>query len=533
MPVDTFWSGMRFDGGSAIGAAGVDTRPYARLSEGTSSMAQKVLDDAAALFPEFDGVSNVALPLPADYASPSYEGFLNWHSAHQLAFLKETLPNYAVGDRRAVTFGASANPYENQTFLLSADGRRVIHVNRLQTGDIARLSLADQTVLADLPAFRALHANPLGLWPADDVYGVAAAGGTPPPATADAARQQLLAGVTALEGVVQASTHYVATQSSDAIDASNATQFFGNLIMDQLGYLRQRIGTMAIFNPDAVNRMISDLKDRFDRMETYAKVTRPVTDTFEGMTFRANSTDGLRSLDSALQVFAATEVQQRNLAKEVTGIAATGKYNKRDVDTPLMVFLFQRDENYSAEADAQARSEELSQMNALIQAYTRIQKVVNDTLQKFDPIQFQKDHENDDKAVERKALNGGTHLAALNLTADEKLLISMFDTTYLEAANNTYHPLEVSTNALRPTFDMIGPLGLDAGMRLTATLVAHTQKEWDLFSQNLAKTAKLLSQDSQARMDEVNKISRAKNRNYELATDTIGKMAEILRSIIN
>ena len=55
----TFWSRMGFDGGSALGIAGVDTRPYTLWTKDAAETAQKVLDDAAAIFPEFDGVTGM------------------------------------------------------------------------------------------------------------------------------------------------------------------------------------------------------------------------------------------------------------------------------------------------------------------------------------------------------------------------------------------------------------------------------------------------------------------------------------------
>lgn len=520
----TFWSRMGFDGGSALGIAGVDTRPYTLWTRDAAETAQKVLDDAAAIFPEFDGVTTVALPLPTDFANPSFASFLNWHTAHQVKFLKESGPNWAVGDMRSVTFGTSANAIENQTFMLSADGRRVLHINQLQSIDLAALPLADQERLAELPAFRALHSNPLGLWPADDLSGSA------PPATVAEARARIESVYLApLEALFKASFYYRDDRRAEAVTAANLPTHYPNLFLDQLDLLRRQLQRMAIFSPDAIGEWVRQVKERFDRVERYSTVTQPSLNA-QGLTLAANSTDDLASLQRAKSIFLQTELRLRDLSMSSATIAFDGKFDNRIVDTPLMVILFQTQENYSAEADAQARSEELNQMNTLIQAYTRIQKYVNDTLKTFDPVAFKAANPNDDKAVERKAFLGKNTVSDLNFSAEDLRLLSMFETSLVKQNNNSLLPIEISTNALRPSFDI---LGTTIPFFNVTFLKQHTQQEWDLFSQNLSKVAKVLSAESQARMDAVNAISRGKNRNYELATETLNKMTDILRSIVN
>jgi hypothetical protein len=286
---------------------------------------------------------------------------------------------------------------------------------------------------------------------------------------------------------------------------------------------------MAIFSPDARGEWVRELKERFERVERYSTVTPPTLNS-QGLTVAANSTDDLVSVGRAKSIFLQTELRLRDLSMSSATIAFDGKFDNRIVDTPLMVTLFQTQENYSAEADAQARSEELNQMNALIQAYTRIQKYVNDTLKTFDPVAFKAANPNDDKAVERKAFLGKNILSDLGFSAEELRLLSMFETSLVKQNNNSLLPIEISTNALRPSFDILGDFNPFFNMTF---LKQHTQQEWDLFSQNLSKVAKVLSSESQSRMDAVNAISRGKNRNYELATETLNKMTDILRSIVN
>ncbi|MEZ5753394.1 MAG: hypothetical protein R3D90_01075 [Paracoccaceae bacterium] len=537
MPVDlTMWERMGFNGASAIGIAGVDTRPYTRLSEGDSGMAQAVLDDAAAIFPVFDGVTNLALPLPPDYANPTLNGFVTWHTAHQVQFLKEQAPNWAAGDLRAVTFGTSPDPALNETFLLSADGTRVIRVATLQPGDIAQLPLADQARLADdIPAFRAMHANPMGLWPADDVFNVAASGGTPPPANVAEARQRIETTMIApLESLVLAS--HDPARRNETITAENLAALYPNLFLDQIASLRRRLAEMAIFDPKVIGQITADLKTRFDRIVAYSNVTpQAAAPNFNRMTDAVNTTDNLAGIRRAQNIFLQSELRQRELLAVADTIVFDGTFNNRKVDTPMMVFLFQTQENYSDEAEAQARSEEMSQMKALLESYTRMQKFVNDTIRSFDPVAFQQANPNNNEAVETKpfmAAGSSFELTTASasrpqpLTENDLLVVSMFDRTAAFANNNTFLPIERETNSNRPVFEFFSSnqLGL---------LKAHSQQSWDLFSQDLSKISKVLSADAEARMEAINRVAKEKNRHYELATETINKMTEILRSIVN
>ncbi len=532
MPSDTYWQSMAFDGASGRGVAGLDPHPYARLSEGNSfvdangiaQFASKVLFDGAAVFPEFDGTSNQALPLPADYASPSFASFAGWHTAIQAQFLKDQTPGWTAGDFRATTFGTSPDPTQNQTYVLSVDGRRVYFVNTLMGADIARMPLEDQEVLAGVPAFRALLTTPQGWWPAD-----AQPGGAVPPATVAEARAKIETEILGpIETVITASRTYDATRRNEEITSANLGSLYHNLFLDQIDMLRLRLAKMAVFDPDALKMIVKDWQERFTRIERFSSIT-PQTPVANGLTTSVNSLDGLAGANRALQVFLRSELRIRDLMTASSQIVFTGTYKTGDTvrvaDTPMMVFMFQTQQNYTAEAEAQAKSEELNEMKALIESYTKIQKLVNQTLQTFDPVKFGAVDGRKETDQEFKRFLDKSTLNDLPSPADEtKLVLAMFDSVAARQNTNSFHPLEIDTNALRPTFDF---------MQSGAAFKEHTQTDWDLFSQNLSKVSKVLTADSQARMDEINRISRGKNRNYELASDTLNRMTDILRSIIN
>jgi hypothetical protein len=531
-----FWQNMGFDGASAPGMTGIDRQPYTLLSQGTTVMAQKVLDDAAALFPEYDGITNVPPRLPDDFSDPSPQSFGLWHTAAQVAYLKAQEPDWQT--KPAVkTFGNAASAFDNQTWLLSADGRSVINVNTLQTTDIARLSLADQTRLAELPAFIEIHADPKGLWPSS-ANGVQTGGAAAPPATVAEARARIQALITEFEELVKTSSNYSAANRGDPVTSDNLAQRYPNLFFDQIDILRRRVDNMAIFSFDAIGQLVSDLQKRFLRIERYATVTQPQPDTRNlGMTFSANSTDNLAGVKRALNIFLRSEVQQRDIAAAKNEIVVLGTLNGRVLDTPNMIFVLQTQDNYAKEAEARAQSEELNQINSLVQSYTGMQKMLNTTLTKFDPVKFQENNKDDfDKKNEKQPFLGLTGINFLDtdgnpISAADRNILSMFERSYVLANNNKFHPFEQEKGTQRPAITVFGDVV--PGLGVPGSFSPQTQKEWDLASQNLAKVSKILSQESQLQMDRINALSREKNRNYDIATETLTKMTDILRSIVN
>lgn len=531
-----FWNSMAFDGASAAGLTGIDSRPYTLLSQGTTVMAQKVLDDAAAIFPEYDGVTNMPPRLPPDFADPGPESFAMWHTAAQIAYLKAQEPDWQT--KTAVkTFGTSASAFDNQTWLLSADGRSVINVNTLQLSDIARLSFADQARLAELPAFIEIHADPKGLWPASPA-GVQRGGGTAPPATVAEARDRIEALIAGLETVVMTSANYAADKRGETVTAENLTQRYPNLFLDQIDLLRSRVANMAIFSFDAIGQLVKDLETRFLRIERYATVTQPQYDArFPGMIYAANSTDDLAGVRRALNIFLRSEVQQRDIAALKGEVIDYGTMQGRPLDTPGMIFVLQTQDNYAKEAEARAQSEELNQINSLVQSYTGMQKMLNTTLTKFDPVKFQAENKDDyDKKNEVKPFLGLAGIESLDadnkpISMADRNILSMFERSYALANGNTFHPFEQAKGASRPTISVFAEAV--AGVSIPGAFKTATQKEWDLASQSLAKVSKILSQEGQLQMDRINALSREKNRNYDLATETLTKMTDILRSITN
>ncbi len=62
-------------------------------------------------------------------------------------------------------------------------------------------------------------------------------------------------------------------------------------------------------------------------------------------------------------------------------------------------------------------------------------------------------------------------------------------------------------------------------------MLKHEKTIWDALAVQLGESTKIIGQSSQIQMDAINKLSQEKNRHYELGSNVLNKMTEILRSI--
>ncbi|WP_163850677.1 hypothetical protein [Pseudooceanicola aestuarii] len=498
-----------------------------------------LLDDARSLFPYFDGETH-SLPIqPANFANPAIEDFTNWHSAHQLEYLRlhgtQELRNDGDGSLPVThaTIGTATDPAQNLHILLSADGREVITVNDLQFADIAALPLADQRALSTLPAFASLIAVPFDLDPA---------GGT---ATAHSAREGLKAvlqtsidSIAATPGFLPVPT---GTTPEDyfAADPARRETHYHYLFIEQLQILQEQLDGMAIFHADTLLQQNAALFERFERVDALKTVTRPVDvhsdAAYSGYAHATNSDDELASIDAAAGLLIGAELTLLGLQRNSQEISRTGTFEGKRLDTPTMTFLLQTFQNYRNENLARVLSEELNQYNSLLSSYTAFQRLLNTTLQAYDPVKLAASEEGDDSEdPEELGLKGANYDAGTNaysslsdFTEAERRAIAMFDSvasatggppTY---AANTYHPIETLQSLTRPTERIVSGTGFES----------YTKSTWDTLAVNIAEATKLINQDTQLKMDEINALNRQKNRHYDMASNALNKMADILRAI--
>lgn len=471
----------------------------------------------AALFPRYDGQTVLVPQRPADFAAPTAASFARWHAFHQVEYLRERGVSSTVVDAdgtfslRSASIGTNPQPFLNLHAVLSANGLRPIIINMLSITDMAALPLADQRAVAAHPVFRAEFAVPMGLLPDTTVT------------TTAAARDQMRAIVQERIDVIRAAPSFQPGRQAD-FDANPALRgsLYHYLFTGQLQMLLDRLDNMAIFSPDRIRTEADEILTRFSRLERFAGLTPEGTDTAfggSGLPTGVNATDGGASISAARDVLKGVELRLFDLARTARDVALSGRYEGRRVDTPDMVFLFQTFQNYANEAEAEGKSEELKQLQRLLEDYTAFQRLLNATLQVFDPVKLA-----DPDEVEELGLKGQTSLNA-QFDASERRLIAMFDSRLTAARSpNSGNPVETERGLDRPTEALLG---------FGTLLSPYAKTVWDALARNIAEATKVLNQDSQLRMDEISRINREKNRNYDLATNTLNKMADVLRSIIN
>lgn len=554
------------------------TQPYQILpGSGVDLLDPQIWQDAETLFPFFDGDNNshvnFAPTLPDNYATAGGAEFARWHSAHQLAYLKDpsfqqtaTVPDdgadTGLADVRYVTFT------DGVTAVLSVDGDRVYILNNLTPTEIARMSLEDQRAVVAAPGFQTLVAAPYSLVP-DTVTGYA----IPPNdaitvmATPEAARAGAMAVVDELRAVITASPSYQAGERDTFLgDPTRRGDLYHYFFLEQLDLYALRLDAQAIFNLDRIKEDIEEITDRYIRFERYSSVTDPVDNGSALFPSGMNSTDSpslaisnTDTIGRGVDVFLRAEstlwekaVQksftvQTGLGLEfskilrniydagnatfydyktgfglITLIGNPATIEASKLDGAGILSTLQILENYEKEAEAEALSEELNQIDRLLKDYAEMQRMINATLKEFQPVA---DTEDDDEEEVLSLLNLST---VSQLDTDDFptgiYTAAMFDETASVANNNSGHPEEQLASGLgysRPT-ENIATAGI---------LERHAKRVWDSLAINLGDATKLLGQENQIKMDEINSMSKEKNRNYDLASNTLNKLAELVRAI--
>jgi hypothetical protein len=496
--------------------------------------------------------------------------FTVWHSRHQVDFLlEEGLQAYSPpapnsppdplppGTRTVQYYTFTDGP----TFVLGQDGRKVYNVEALSFAEIATMPLADQEALAGLPAFQA-RAEALLMRPL-------------PGETVAEVRAEMIGNVDALITDIEARTNYDAGDRDRFLegflfDASLRVELYPHLFIEQLKLYKLRLENMALFSEARVGDFLTELSERFDRVKSYHDVT-PEAPVTGGLINGVNALDSGRTMSTGLGIFIEMESQLFQIALAKAYLTTTGTLiepirgklfstqemlnaavdnvnggyldyssfltaqatdiydritagtsRQRFLDGPSLIFVLQTFSNYEAEAEAQIKSEELNQETKLLQDYSAMQKLVNDTLSEFEP---EPDFDDEDAPAETLAF---LNLATVSqLSAEQTLTASMFDTTAsLNGGNNSYHPIEAAKQRLAPE-EFRPTVAIASG----GVLLKYQKSVWDQLAVSIGESTKLISQDSQIQMDAINKLSRQKNRHYELGSNVLNKVTDLLRDL--
>jgi hypothetical protein len=547
------------------------TKPYTILpgSDGVDYTNAQVWIDAGLLFQDamLDPVTG-QFPDRPDFATATVADFTVWHSRHQVDFILERgtqalspppppAPAPVPPGTLTVTYFTFT---DGPTFVLGQDGRRVYNVEALSFGDIATMPLIDQQALAELPVFQAraedLLVRPL---PGETVADV---------------RAEMVARVNAVIADIEASTNYQAVDRDRFLqgflyDGNLRVELYPHLFIEQLSLYKLRLNTMALFSEGRIGEFLSDLAERFARLKSYHDVT-PEEPTTAGLINGVNALDAGTTMRNGLGVFIEMESQLFQIAlarayltatgtliepikgklfstqslldeavntvgggfqdyatfltgqaTDIYGRITAGTSKQRFLDGPNLIFVLQTFSNYEAEAEAQIKSEDLNQQTKILQDYSELQKLLNDTLTEFKP---EADFENEDSPPEELAFLNLTIVA--ELTEEQKRIASMFDTVASAGAGTSYHPIEAEMQPEEP-----GLFRPTVEIATDGTLNRHTKSIWDALAVSVGESTKLISQDSQIQMDAINKLSQQKNRHYELGSNVLNKVTELLREL--
>ena len=348
--------------------------------------------------------------------------FVTWHSGYQLEFVKL----HGSGDpTRLVIPAGSATPVL-AAMVSQTDKTQLYILSSLDKAAFAKMSLADQTAIATLPGFAAV-ANQVGL-KAKDTSGARITDLTSPSGDAvapDVAASNLKAFINSkistkspgeLQGRIvtlsqtnpqtaedrAANIYYVGpTAVTPATNPASyswekrerlPTAEHRSYFTSQIDVLTTQLSTMAIVSPAEITNRLKALKDRFDRAYAFCDVAiqTPVTGfmgvpaTNATMYKDVISLDDNKTIAKGYQVFIAQEKRLAETMQERSRVASNdGALYGRRLDVPELVFRLQSLYNIQLEAEVVMETEEVSQQNALLQTYAKMQDIVNETLSRF------------------------------------------------------------------------------------------------------------------------------------------------------
>jgi hypothetical protein len=456
----------------------------------------------------FDGETKLLTGRPVDFGDPATAthipaGFRYWHTAHQLEWLKA----YDGPGASALTVndgGASASTLA-VSLPYGSDSGEMLHVlltsglngavpgeklgvtilNDLTPDRLQRMSLDDQRLVASHPQFGSLLAEPFALRPSTGE-------------TVGQARTAMQARLQELRDLITNSPALPA--SDDPEQPANPAE----LIVDLIDLALENLDRMGVFFPPTIDDLRARLAAQYERLERYGAALRGFTAP-ETATTGFMSADDRAGLRGAYEIFVQSSARMLDVARATAEVVATGRFNGKILDVAGMTFTFQVLANYQGEAEMQARTEEIRVRNALLANYSVMQQLVNRT-----SAAIPAPPKADDGIVEPP--DGAIVYDPDNRALEEKVL-AMFLTSV--SVTSAPHPSELQLGVTRP------PLAE----------TSMTKGEWDTFGSVLSGAVRVLDRDVQSLSDQVNAISRERNRHFDMATEVMQKMASIVSEI--
>ena len=593
-PIDTFWTTNGTNATNLIEPTQGDliTRQYMFTPASAPGVMPREMAKVDYTSPQVWIAAGLVFPTSSpfpsrpDFNTVTLEQFIGWHSQHQVEYILERgrtayapdpgypLPTPLPAGTRTVhyaDFGAGA------IFVLGQDGRTIYNLQTLRTADIVTMPLADQEVLASQLRDPDLadQTNPLDLLGAQaSLLMVRPRGGE----SVESVRQEYLDRIDDLVASITSLTNYDPGMRDEFFDGFLNDQLvrlqnYPHLFVEQLNIYKLRLENMALFHENRINDFIDDLEERFLRITQYAQVSGETAST-GGLIGGVNALDrnqATPTIGRGLNIFIEMETQlfQIALARAYVSMTGTtvepikgrlmatqsllaaardtggnyadfasflsaqatditdrinaGTSSQRFLDGPNLIFVLQTFDNYEAEAEAQIKSEDIQQQTKLLEDYSKMQELLNQTLNKFKPVPANDDNDEPPPQEELGFLN----LSLVSQLDEEQLRIaSMFDTVASATGNTSYHPIEQKKSPTAP-----GDFRPTVEIAVGGTLTTHPKTVWDALAVNLGEATKIIGQDSQLQMDAINRLSQQKNRNYELGSNVLNKLTDLLRDI--
>jgi hypothetical protein len=460
----------------------------------------------------YDGETRLLGNRPADFGDPASaasfpSGFRYWNTIYQLEWLKAYAANHpnsilktSDGGKDLSTISVSL-PYgsaSNSPINILVTTGLIGQVSGLRLGvtilddltpeKLRRMPLDDQRLIAAHPEFDRLIAQPFALRPS---AGESIA----------TAREAMKAILNELKNTIAAAPALPSSTDS-SLPTNPAT-----LISDAIDLSLANLDKMAIFSTDAILQLRSDLTERYQRLVTYGEALRG----FETSGAKETDATGYMSMDDraalrgTYEIFVQSAKRQLDVEQTAAQIADAGVFNGKSLDLAGLTYSFQVMGNYGGEAEMQARTEEIRARSTLLNIYSVVQKLINRT-----SASVQDPEKSKDGVVTQP--EGGLVFDKDNKETEERAL-----KLFLAGGGITLalHPAEVALNIERPT--------------LTDTVM--TKGNWDLFAASLSGAVRVLDRDVQTLSDAVNAVSRERNRHFDMATEVVQKMSDMITSI--
>lgn len=539
---------------------------------------------ARAVFPHWDGTTNT-LPAdgkPDDFDDAEPQSFASWHSSYQAQWLAENPPSGSTGAPfvKTLTIGGTEVHY-----LLSEDGATVLPINTIELSEIGVLSQADQLALTGSDVWDDIEAR-LGVVPLTEVS-----------TTSGGVTTLQIDKLTELRDSLDAASSMSADDVetfSKQVDLLEARILAGaivqqDLVEEAVGEISARFLRVLEFANAPVQGEIAMVLAGIDGGNgPYSSMW-----TF-GAGYNAYSSDDGETVSQGYDEFMRAE--RAILASKMARASiapVSGGFKDPRLDVPNLIYRLQS--LYETEQDgvADGGTEELLQLYALLDDYALMQQMINETIKSYggdtengrrfmgidgsaghlthnlkdpdkgdseiDAVEYYYAYTDADGVNWVEKISKRTFTAwgmqnwfyslaadnddfAAQFTADDFHMVeggdlseaqmrvfTMFSNDYFTNPDGSPHPLEEHYGIERPTHRFVDDTS-DAEGRL-----AHysDKSTWDTYSTQLSDAVTQLNQQVQILQNDIDDATKQKNRHYELGSNALSKMYDMLANIAN